>query len=146
MQSPAEEPNRAEKGILSYILENCVFAYDELCQVNRDLINGMSPSSAADVNHLGAMNRMIQDYLIVRVAGLFDRTKGVVSLDKLFSGDAKYQAVKMNEVIQYIIQQRNNFVAHTNKSHIQNNFPVTERICKSNVRVLLVNFQALVKN
>ena len=136
---------RAKKSTLNYTLENCAFAYNELCKVNAELIKGMSPSSKADVNHLGAMNRMIQDYLIVRVGSLFDRTRGVVSMAKIFAGQAKFEVIKNQEVIKYIIEQRNNFVAHNNPSHIKANFPVTAKICNSNLGHLLKDLLNLLK-
>lgn len=134
---------KEEKSILNYILENCIFAYDELCRVNKELVQGMRLDSKADVNHLGAMNRMIQDYLIVRVGSLFDRAKGVLSFDKLFSSNEDYKKMREEEVIKYIIEQRNNFVAHTNKSHVENNFPITSKICNSNLKGVLLNLQKL---
>lgn len=145
---------RENSGILNYILENCIFAYNELCKVNKKLVAGMSPDSNADVNHLGAMNRMIQDYLIIRVGGLFDKTEHrtnggddeVISFEKLFSNNQDYQKNKKEEVIKYIIEQRHNFVAHTNKSHIENNFPITAKICNSNLKELLENLQKLLKD
>lgn len=148
------DPAREKKAILNYILENCIFAYDELCKVNKELVAGMSLNSNTDVNHLGAMNKMIQDYLIIRVGGLFDKTEHrvnggddeVVSFEKLFSDNRDYQRIKSEEVIQYIINQRHNFVAHTNKNHIENNFPVTAKICDSNLRELLQNLQKLLKD
>jgi len=144
---------RASKAILNYIIENCIFAYDELCKVNKELTAGMSSNSNADVNHLGAMNRMIQDYLIIRVGGLFDKTEHrarggddeVVSFEKLFSTNNDYQKIKSENVIKYIIEQRHNFVAHTNKNHVENNFPVTAKICNSNLKDQLMNLQNLLK-
>jgi hypothetical protein len=149
-----DESQRANKAILNYILENCIFAYDELCRVNKELVEGMRLDSNADVNHLGAMNRMIQDYLIIRVYGLFDKTehkaKGgvdeVVSFEKLFSNNQDFQKIKEQEIIKYIIEQRHNFVAHTNKKHIENNFPITSKICNSNLKESLLNLQNLLKD
>ena len=148
------DPTRENKAILNYILENCVFAYDELCKVNKELVAGMSLDSNADVNHLGAMNRMIQDYLIVRVEGLFDKTEHrtsggddeVISFDKLFLTNQDYLKIREEKIIKYIIEQRHNFVAHTNKSHIENNFPITAKICSSNLKELLENLRNLLKN
>lgn len=146
--------DRGTRGILNYILENCIFAYDELCRINTELVRGMSLDSNADVNHLGAMNRMIQDYLIIRVGGLFDKTeyktKGeldeVVSFEKLFSDNSDFQKIKEGEVIKYIIEQRHNFVAHTNREHVENNFPTTSKICNSNLKESLLNLQNLLKD
>ncbi|MEI6650560.1 MAG: hypothetical protein WCL23_03965 [Candidatus Moraniibacteriota bacterium] len=148
------DPVREKKAILNYILENCMFAYDELCKVNKELVEGMRLDSNADVNHLGAMNRMIQDYLIIRVGGLFDKTeykaKGgvdeVVSFEKLFSNNQDFQKIREQEIIKYIVEQRHNFVAHTNKGHIENNFPITSKICNSNLKESLLNLQNLLKD
>jgi len=145
---------RASKAVLNYILENCIFAYDELCKVNKELVEGMSFDSNADVNHLGAMNRMIQDYLIIRVGVLFDKTEhktkgGVdeaVSFEKLFSNNKDFQKIKEQEIIKYIIEQRHNFVAHINKKHVKNNFPITSKICNSNLQEALFNLQNLLKD
>ena len=147
------ESQRANAGILKYVLENCIFAYDELCKVNGELIKGMRPDSNADVNRLGAMNRMIQDYLIVRVGGLFDkteyRTEGgideVVSFEKLFSDNEDFKNIREQEIIKYIVEQRHNSVAHTNKSYIENNFPITSKICNSNLKEILEGLQKLLE-
>ncbi len=143
--------SREEETILNYILENCLFAYDKLCKVNKELVEGMKFDSNADVNHFGAMNRMIQDYLIVRVGGLFDKTeykiKGgideVVSCERLFLNNQYFKTIKEEEIIKYIIKQRHNFVAHTNKEHIKNNFPITSKICNSNLKEILLNLKSL---
>jgi len=148
------DPERGKRAVLNYILENCFFAYEELCKVNKELIAGMNLDSSADVNHLGAMNRMIQDYLIIRVGGLFDKTEyraknggdEVISFEKLFSNNKDYQEIKEQEVVKYIIEQRHNFVAHTNKNHIENNFPITAKICNSNLKELLEKLQKLLKD
>lgn len=154
LKEKINESQRANKAILNYILENCIFAYNELCRINKELIQGMKLDSNANVNHLGAMNRMIQDYLIIRVGGLFDKTERrrrggideVVSFEKLFSNNEDFRNIKEQEVIKYIIEQRHNFVAHTNKNHIENNFPVTVIICNSNLKELLENLQRLLKD
>lgn len=135
--------DRRIKSILSYVLENCIFAFDELCRINKDLVRGMKPDSNADVNYLGAMNRMVQDYLIIRVGSLFDGSKGVVSFDKLFISNEDYKKMKEDKVIQYIIDQRNNFVAHTNRNHIENNFPITSKICSSRLKEILQRLRML---
>ena len=148
-----DQINRNTESILNYILENCLFAYNELCKVNNELIQGMRIDSNADVNHLGAMNRMIQDYLIVRVGGLFDKTEHrtgggideVVSFGKLFSDNEDFKNIKRQEVIKYIIEQRHNFVAHINIEYLENNFPITAKICNSNLKELLENLQKLLK-
>ncbi len=145
---------RGDKAILGYLVENCISAYDELCKVNRELVEGMAPNSNADVNRLGMMNRVLQDYVIIRVGGLFDRVKyktrgetdEVISFEKLYSGDKGLENVKGQEIIKYIIKQRHNFTAHTNRNHIEKNFPVTAKICDSNLKTLLEILQKLLKS
>lgn len=141
--------NENSNGLLIYLLDNCIFAYDQLCKINNELIQGMSLDSNTDVNYLGGMNRMIQDYLIVRVGGLFDKTehmtKGgidqVVSFEKIFSSNEDYKKIKEQKIIQYIIDKRHNFVAHTNEKF---DVPDSSKICNSNLKEILLKLKTLV--
>lgn len=143
-----------EHGYLNYTIENCLFAYDELCKVNNELNQGMKSDSNADVNHLGAMDRMIKDYLIIRVGGLFDKTEyrtnggidEVISFKKVLFNSQDFKSIEGQEIIKYIIEQRHNFVAHANKDYIENNFPSTAKICESDLRELLKKMQKLLFN
>lgn len=136
-------------GLLIYLLDNCIFAYDQLCKINKELNQEMSLSSNADVNYLGGMNRMIHDYLIVRVGGLFDGTiyprKGgvdeVVSFEKILSANETYESIKDQEIIKYIIDRRHNFVAHTNEKF---EVPDSSKICDSDLKELLLKLKTLV--
>lgn len=147
-----DDNERSVKAILNYILDNCLFAYDELSRINKELVEGMRLDSKADVNHLGAMNRMVQDYLIIRVGGLFDTTehkiKGgverVVSFEKLFSENEEFKKIKDTGIIKYMKDQRHNFVGHNNQDHIENNFPTTSKICNSNLKELLLQLKKLI--
>ena len=150
-----ENTNKKFNGLLVYLLDNCIFAYDQLCKVNKELneecnkVKRKDFSSNVDINHLGAMNRMIQDYLIVRVGGLFDKaehmTKGgndeVISFEKVFSSNEDYKAIKEREIIKYIIDKRHTFVAHTNKKF---EVPDSSKICNSNLKEILLGLKALV--
>ena len=137
------------KYVLDYILQNCIVAYDELCTVNKKLNKGMCPDSDVDVNHLGAMDRMIKDYLIIRVGGLFDKTtyprKGevdeVVSCEKILSTNETYKSMGDKKIIKYIINKRHNFVAHTNKNF---DVPKSSKICDSDLREILLKLKDLV--
>jgi|SRR3989338_11656573 len=145
------------KGLLDYLLKNCLFAYDQLCRINKELneewgkVQRKDFSSNVDMNHLGAMNRMIQDYLIVRVGGLFDKTehipKGgideVVSFEKIFSSNKDYEKIKGQEIIKYIIDRRHNFVAHTNGKF---EVPDSSKICDSDLKEILEDLQKLLKD
>lgn len=143
------------QGRLKNLIGNCIFAYDELCRVNRELREELDKirrndfGSGVDFQHLGAMNRMIQDYLIIRVHGLFDKTehmaKGgvdeVVSFEKVFSENKLYEDAKEQDIIKYIADKRHNFVAHTN---INSEDIVSSEICDSNLKEILVGLKTLV--
>lgn len=135
-----------DKGYLKYILENCETAFDELCRINKELLEGMSPESNADVNRLGALNRMIQDYLVIRVAGLFDKDTRTISFENLFPNNADVAAVEQEAIIEEIIKNRMKFVAHSEKSYIANDkFAIkTSKICNSNLKELLARLKSLV--
>ena len=142
-------------GLLIYLLDNCIFAYDQLCKINKELneewskVRSQDFSSSVDMNHLGAMNRMIQDYLIIRVGGLFDKVekmaKGgiddVVSFEKVFSSNEDYKKIKELEIIKYIIDKRHNFVAHTNEKF---EVPDSSKICDSDLKEILLKLKTLV--
>ena len=150
-----ENINKEFNGRLICLTENCIFAYDQLCKVNKELNEEHSRfkrndfSSNVDFGYLGAMNRMIQDYLIVRVAGLFDeaeyRAKGetheVVCFEKTLSGNEIYKRAKNQEIIKYIQHQRNNFVAHFN---VNAESTVSSKICDSDLKKILLELKTLV--
>lgn len=132
-------------GYLKYVVENCEVALAELCRINNELRAGMSSDSAADVNQLGAYNRMIQDYLIIRIAGLFDRDIRTISFVNLFAGNSVVESVQNEEIIQYILQNRNKFVAHSEGKIIEaGDFPETNKICTSNLKEVLGKLKTLV--
>ena len=136
-------------GLLIYLLDNCIFAYDQLCKINKELVQGMNPESNADVNYIGGMDRMIKDYLVLRVHGLFDSTqhmaKGgideVISFEKIFSENEIYKIAKEEEIIKYITDKRHNFVAHTNQKF---EVPDSSKICESNLKEILLKLKTLV--
>ncbi|MFA5359893.1 MAG: hypothetical protein WC349_02970 [Patescibacteria group bacterium] len=141
-------------GLLFYLLDNCIFAYDQLYIINNKLnkelnkINRKEFDSNVDMQYIGNMNRMIQDYLIIRIGGLFDKTEyktkrgidEVISFEKLFSNNKNFKEIKKQGIIKYIIDKRNNFVAHTNKKF---DVPDSSKICDSNLRNLLKSLQKL---
>lgn len=142
-------------GVLIYLLDNCIFAYDQLCRINKELNDEHSKikrkdfSSTVDMNKLGAMNRMIQDYLIIRVGGLFDTTKyskkggadEVISFEEKYSGNSIYKTARKQEIIKYIVDKRHNFVAHTNKKF---DVPDSSKICNSNLKEILLSLKTLI--
>lgn len=131
-------------GYLKYVIENCEVAFTELCRVNGELRAGMNPDSAADVNRLGAYNRMIQDYLIIRIAGLFDKDARTISFANSFVGNLVVESARGEEIIKYILETRNKFVAHSEKKSIEaGDFPETDKICNSNLKGILERLKSL---
>ena len=132
-------------GYLKYVVENCKTAFDELCKTNKELIFGMNLESNADINHLGAMNRMIQDYLVIRVAGLFDKDSRTISFNTVFPKNQKVENIEQEEVIKKIIENRNRFVGHLDRDYISDGkFAIpTNEICNSNLKNLLERLEQL---
>ena len=132
-------------GYLKYVIENCKTAFDELCRTNKELINGMRTESNADVNRLGAFNRMIQDYLVIRVAGLFDKDNRTISFTNTFPKNQEVESIEQEEIIKKIIENRNRFVGHSDHDYIsEGNFAIpTNEICGSNLKTLLEKLERL---
>jgi len=132
-------------GYLKYVVDNCKAAFDELCKTNKELVIGMSPKSNADVNHLGAMDRMIKDYLVIRVAGLFDKDTRTISFNIAFPQNQEVEKIEHEEIIKKIIENRNRFVGHSDRDYIMaNNFIIpTDEICSSNLKSLLEKLEHL---
>ena len=132
-------------GYLKYVVENCKTAFDELCRTNKELAIGMSPESNADVNRLGAFNRMIQDYLVIRVAGLFDKDTRTISFNTAFLKNQKVESIEREEIVKKIIENRNRFVGHSERDYISDgNFAIpTNEICNSNLKNLLEKLERL---
>lgn len=132
-------------GYLRYVIKNCDVALDELRQINEKLRMGMSPNSTARVNKLGAYNRMIQEYLIIRVAGLFNEGTRTVSFANTFSDNPAFESARDENIVKYILDTRNKFVAHSEEKWITNdNFPETNKICNSNLKEILEKLKSLI--
>ena len=132
-------------GYLKYVIENSKTAFDELCRTNKELIDGMRTESNADVNRLGAFNRMIQDYLVIRVAGLFDKDNRTISFTNTFPKNQEVESIEQEEIIKKIIENRNRFVGHSDHDYIsEGNFAIpTNEICGSNLKTLLEKLERL---
>ena len=132
-------------GYLKYVVENCKTAFDELCKTNKELIDGMRLESNADVNRLGALNRMIQDYLVMRIAGLFDKDSRTISFNNAFPKNQEVESIEREEIIERIVENRNRFVGHSDHDYIsEGNFAIpTNEICNSNLKSLLEKLDRL---
>ena len=132
-------------GYLKYVVENCKNALDELCKANKELVVGMSLASNADVNHLGALDRIIKDYLVNRVAGLFDKDNRTISFNTAFPNNQEVKKIKREEIIKKVMENRNRFVAQSDHDYIfKDNFAMsTNEICESNLKSLLERLEQL---
>ncbi|MDD4333025.1 MAG: hypothetical protein PHT51_02830 [Patescibacteria group bacterium] len=120
------------KGHLKYLLQNCQTAFIELKRLNKELKEAISKNveTKVDINQLGALHTIIQDYLIIRSAGLFDSKNYAVSFEQEFSQEKEYKNIKNEEIIKYLQKLRGNFVGH---KHIKSSFPETSKILNSNL-------------
>lgn len=130
-------------GYLKYAVTNCLLAFEELQRTNTELLKKMSQDEPININRTGSLNRIVQDYLIVRVAGLFDKDSRTVSFFHEFHNDKNYLRIRGSEIIVYLIHMRNKFVAHKEKNHFE--FPTTSKILQSNLCSLLDDLLELLK-
>ena len=128
------------KGRLSYVLENCEIALRELCSVNKQLRDAMNVNSIINPQPLGDLNRMIQGYLIVCVASLFDSDRRAVSFENLLRSDPTYESIKEEPIIKKIVKNRHTWIAHNDSKGEM--FPTGE-ICGSNLEELLKSLRKL---
>ncbi len=126
-------------GYLKYVVRNCRTAVDELCTMNSELREGVNPDSTADINRLRAHERMVKDYLVIRVAGLFDKDTRAISLYNDLPKNRTVKEIESEPIIKKIKESRDRFVAHSDRDHIETeDFIVpTEEIYSSNIRDLL---------
>ena len=132
------------KGHLEYLLQNCQTALEELQRLNKELREAMRPNNTTvvDVNRIGALHRMVQDYLIIRVAGLFDKKSYAVSFEQKFAGKKEYEDIKNEDIIKYLQKLRGNFVGH---KHIKPTYPETNIILSSNLLSILEKLDKILK-
>lgn len=127
-------------GALRYFLGNCRFALDKLHEVNKKFRN----ADGKELNSLGREQRVLAEYLIVRLASLFDQNKKAVSFENLCSDNKKYKNIKHVPVIKYVIDMRHNFVAHANfRRMMDGNFPSPAQLLNSNLRDLIEKLEKI---
>lgn len=133
-------------GYLKYVLENCEIALNELCRINKELKAEMNLNSNADVNRLGALDRMIKDYLVIRVAGLFDKDIRTISFENLFKNNPKLDSIKNENIIKELLEVRHKFIAHSDRNYIEEGkFSIeTAKICNSNLREIFIKLKKLI--
>lgn len=126
-------------GYLKYVVGNCSSALNELCAINQELRGGMSPESSVDVNRLGLLNKIIQDYIVVRVAGLFDRDNRTISFLTFFPNNPLIKTISEEVIISKIKECRDRSVAHSDLDYIQQeDFVIsTLELCHSNLKSIL---------
>ena len=132
-------------GYLRYAVENCLIAFEELGKVNGHLLKKISQHEPINIQHEGSLNRIIQDYLILKVAGLFDEDSRTASFHHEFCNIKKYKKIRKSNIIKYIIKLRHKKVAHADKNYLFK-FPTTSIIISSNLRNLLNSLLDLLEN
>jgi hypothetical protein len=139
------------KGILIYTIDNCESAFDELKKINEKITNNELKdfNSDIDIQYLGIMNRILSDYLTIRVAGLFDKDDRNASFENITFTNNEYSiinSIKGNVVIKYLRNRRKEWGAHISvykgltqeemERKMENNFN-TSKIIDSNLKELL---------
>jgi hypothetical protein len=119
-------------GHLRYLVENCDVAFKELKRLNCKLQAEMSSDSSTNPNATGALHRMVQDYLIIRVAGLFDKKTYTSSFAVAYGEDENYKKIRKELIIEYMIKMRSTFVGHTHQN-LTYGYPDTNKILTSNI-------------
>ncbi len=128
---------KSELGSLNDILKNCIFAFKELCSINKEIKEGVQRlNPGKDAQKRVLFNRVLRDYLIVRVYNLFDPSEKTISLlTTVFKNHKRILEIQQEDIIKKIIENRCNFVAHFNKK-VRSNI-IAEDLCKSNLGNLL---------
>lgn len=129
---------------LNYILENCIFSFDELCLINKIIEQEVkNVNSNKDISREIMLNRVLRDYLIVRVFNLFDHDGKTISLlTTVFKDHKRILEIRQEGIIKKIVENRYNFVAHFNNK-VRRNI-IAENLCKSNLGDLLSELSSIV--
>ncbi len=119
-------------GHLRYLVENCQIALQKLASLSTELLDCERIDSPRDPKPIGDLERMVKDYLIIRVTGLFDEKPYTASFEAVYSDNVKYNKIKNAEIIQYMKKMRGTFVAHTHKK-LSLGFPDSRKILQSDL-------------
>ena len=130
---------------LKYVTQNCITALNELCIVNEQLRAELAPDAEGDVNRTGALNRMIQDYIVIKVASLFDEDGRTISFRTVFPNNQRVKEIKSEEIMRSIKTSRDRCVAHSDQAFVfsEDFLMPTADICTSNLGHLLEELDSL---
>ena len=120
-------------GFLFYSIGNCKNAFKYLKETNQELNEAWNSGKTNNLNELGEKDRVFKDYLILKIAGLFDSSKDTISLlnfayflEKEFSDGKQFFEnlelirEKYKTIIERIIKNRHKVVAHTDDKELHN--------------------------
>lgn len=120
-------------GFLSYSTGNCKNAFKYLCEANQQLNDAWQLGETSKLNDLGQRDRVFKDYLILKIAGLFDKHEDTLSLpnfasflEREFSDGNQFSQYleKINnnykDIVEKIITNRHKVVAHTDHKELSN--------------------------
>lgn len=135
-------------GYLKYAIENCKEALKELNKINQLLKDSMVFESRTASNHLGMLNRIFQDYLIIKVSSLFDKGPKTISFINVDNNDGEIRSIRQEKIIDELITERHRAVAHSEEEYITDGtiHLLTHEILDSNLNELLIRLELILKN
>lgn len=135
-------------GYLKYAIENCKEALKELGKINQLLKDSMVLESRTDSNHLGMLNRIFRDYLIIKVSSLFDKGSKTISFINFDHNNKEIELIRQEKIINKLIIERHRAVAHSEEEYIMDGtiHLFTHEILDSNLNDLLIRLELVLEN
>ena len=121
-------------GLLVYSLDNCKNAYEDLKEFNKELNDALeNKSNVKDINKIGRLNRVLKDYLIIKIRTLFvvdTRTLSFIQLARFllknnpetgrkFVGELKIIGDKYQETLDQLDLIANKVVVHAEDTKVE---------------------------
>jgi hypothetical protein len=127
------EKHDAFTGFLFYSIGNCQNAFRYLKETNDQLNAAWRSGETSKLNELGQHDRIYKDYLILKIAGLFDKHSDTLSLPnfaaflerefsdgKRFAESLEVICSKYEDIIKQITANRHKVVAHAGREGLAN--------------------------
>ena len=135
-------------GYLKYIIENCKEALTELCSMNQKLKDSLGIESRLNSNQLGILNRVLRDYLVIRISGLFDKDSRTISLINSDLDCGEIDKIRQETIINKLIMERDKGVAHSEEKYVMGEVIrlYIDDIINSNLKDLLTRIELILEN
>ena len=146
-------------GLLMYSIDNCINAHKDLKKHNEKL-NELFHSDnymkyAGDMNEIGRLDRVLKDYLVIKIRTLFDGDQDTLSLPQFgaflhrtnsivginYSRELKLIRKKYKELLKRLTAVANKIVAHAVNVEIE--VMHTSEVVKSPIQNLLKELHSL---